>query len=232
MKALQATDAPAAVDTVTAFFQRGVDALGEGTRELAADVASARAEGPLTRAKLDAIVLPYAQALFDRAGVTVYGAGFIAAIGLLSDASGHLSWWQGPRHSKLELAAQNIGKEHIDYSELEWYRVPVSTGKPHIAGPHVDYLCSDEYTITVAYPVFVGGEFIGVHGMDVLLDAVEGELLPLLSGETGEITVINAVGRVLVSTNPHRATGDPVRDAGDTLTRYGCEGLPLAVLVS
>ncbi len=74
------------------------------------------------------------------------------------------------------LASQSLNKENIDYSALEWYRVPMTTGEPHVAGPYVDYLCSDEYTITIAVPADVDGERIGVAGLDLLVSAVERDL--------------------------------------------------------
>ena len=142
-----------------------------------------------------------------------------------------MAWWQGADRGKLVLAAQSVNKEAIDYSELEWYRVPHQTGEAHVAGPYVDYLCSDEYTITVASPVFLDGEFVGVAGLDLLIDQVERDLTPRLAPHGTDISIVNGVGRVLLSTSPHRETGDTVRGTElDALTRTECPGMALAVL--
>ena len=174
---------------------------------------------------------PYAKKTLALTSVPVYGAGFIAAIDLLADSRSHLAWWQGKNQSQLILASQSVNKELIDYSELEWYRVPMVSGKPHVAGPHVDYLCSDEYTITVAVPVPGEGSFAGVAGLDLLIDAVERDLTPQLRAMGGEVTLVNAVGRVVISTDPSWATGDSVKGSRlAELPRASCEGVALDVI--
>jgi len=165
--------------------------------------------------------------------VRVYGAGFIAAIGLLTDERHHLSWWQGEEPKRLLLAAQSVNKEHIDYSELEWFRVPMETGRGHVAGPYVDYLCSDEYTITVAAPVHIDTVFVGVAGLDLLIDSIERQLLPQLAELGDKVTVINSVGRVVVSTDPHHAAGDAVRSGAlAELARTACDGVALEIIAA
>lgn len=189
-------------------------------------------EGPLTRAKLDAIVEPYAAQTLGLHDVPVYGAGFIAAIDLLADAHSHLAWWQGDDHRKLVLASQSVNKEYIDYSELEWYRVPMSTGSPHVAGPHVDYLCSDEYTITIAVPAEAHGARLGVAGLDLLVSDVERELTPRFTALGQQVTLTNGMGRVVVSTDPRCATGDSVRGSRlAELPRVSCDGVALDLII-
>ena len=221
------------VDLVTEYFGRAIDALASWNSALAVEIADVRQTAPLTSDRLDAIVEPDAQAIFDAVDLPVYGAGFIAALDSLADANSHLAWWQGPERTQLVLAAQSVNKEHIDYSELEWYRVPLATGQPHVAGPYVDYLCSDEYTITVAAPVHIDGEFVGAVALDLLIDRVERDLTPRLAAFGNDISIVNGVGRVLLSTSAARATGDTIR--GDDLSRfdrYACTGMALDVLIA
>ena len=45
------------------------------------------------------------------------------------------------------------------------------TGTRHLTGPYVDYVCTDDYTITVTTPVRVDGEMVGVVGTDALRGA-------------------------------------------------------------
>lgn len=221
------------VDLVTEYFGRAIDALASWNNALAAEIADLRRTAPLTSDRLDALVEPDAQAIFDAIDLPVYGAGFIAALDSLADANSHLAWWQGPERTQLVLAAQSVNKEHIDYSELEWYRVPLETGQPHVAGPYVDYLCSDEYTITVAAPVHVDGEFVGAVALDLLIDRVERDLTPRLAAFGDDISIVNGVGRVLLSTSPARATGDTIRgDDVDAFDRYPCTGMALDVLIA
>lgn len=225
------TAAESAAKVVGDYFREPLGALLDWRTDISADIQNARSIKPLTASRLDDIVAPYATRTFDVSVAPVYGAGFIAALDLLSDAHGHLAWWQGSERKKLVLAAQSLSKEQIDYSSLEWYRVPMLTAKPHVAGPYVDYLCSDEYTITVAVPVHIGDEFVGVAGLDLLVDSVEVELTPALAA-LGIVTIVNGVGRVVISTDPRRATGDSMRgDAVAGLERVSCDGIALDVLV-
>jgi len=222
----------AAATIVRDYFSSPIRALLGWVTPLAEQVAAAERSGPLTRAKIDALVRPYALETLDLPGVPVYGAGFIAAIDLLADAHSHLAWWQGEDRRQLVLASQSVNKENIDYSALEWYRVPMSTGNPHVAGPYVDYLCSDEYTITIAAPAEVDGTRIGVAGLDLLVAAVERELTPRFAALGHEVTLTNGVGRVVVSTDPRCATGDSVRGSRlASLPRVACEGVALDVIV-
>ncbi|MBO0979573.1 cache domain-containing protein [Microbacterium sp. SD291] len=222
----------AAAEIVQEYFSAPIRALLGWVGPFADQVAEVRRSGPLTSARIDALVEPHALETLDLRGVPVYGAGFIAAIDLLADAHSHLAWWQGEDRRQLVLASQSVNKENIDYSALEWYRVPMTSGEPHVAGPYVDYLCSDEYTITIAVPAEIGGELIGVAGLDLLVAAVEKELTPRFAALGHQVTLTNGVGRVVVSTDPRCATGDSVRGsrlAG--LPRVACPGVALDVIV-
>lgn len=226
------TIAPATTHSgiVAEYFGRAIAALDGWKAEFADDLRRARAEGPVTTDELDALVEPYAHRTFE-VDLPVYGAGFIAALDSLADARSHLAWWQGTARSQLLLAAQSVTKQHIDYSELEWYRVPQQTGEAHVAGPYVDYLCSDEYTITIASPVHLDGAFVGVAGLDLLIDQVERDLTPRLARFGGDISVVNGIGRLLLSTSSHRETGDSIRgDARAGLESFPCPGMALEVV--
>lgn len=227
------TTAPAAAaKIVEEYFGSPIRMLLSWIDPVSAELAEALRSGTLNRAKLDSIVEPYALRTLDLDGVPVYGAGFIAAIDVLSDAHSHLAWWQGEDRRRLVLASQSVNKEHIDYSELEWYRVPMSTGSPHVAGPYVDYLCSDEYTITVAVPATTDEVRLGVAGLDLLVSEVERELTPRFAALGQQVTLTNGVGRVVVSTDPRCATGDSVRGSRlADLPRVACAGVTLDVIV-
>ncbi|MDQ0613139.1 hypothetical protein QF046_000780 [Microbacterium sp. W4I4] len=233
MSTTATTTAPtAAARIVEDYFGSPIRTLLEWSDPFAIELSALAAVGTLNRARLDAAVEPHALRTLALPGVPVYGAGFIAAIDLLSDAQSHLAWWQGEDRRKLVLASQSVNKEHIDYSELEWYRVPMSTRVPHVAGPYVDYLCSDEYTITIAVPVISEGAPLGVAGLDLLVSEVERELTPRFAALGQQVTLTNGVGRVVVSTDPRCATGDSVRGSRlADLPRIACAGVALDVIV-
>lgn len=228
---MTAVDTATPTNIVTEYFGRAITELQSWKARFANELREARSRGPITTDVLDALVAPHALRTFDALDLPVYGSGFIAALDSLADARSHLAWWQGADRAQLVLAAQSVNKEHIDYSELEWYRVPQQTGEAHVAGPYVDYLCSDEYTITVAAPVLLDGEFVGVAGLDLLIDQVERDLTPRLAPFGDDISIVNGVGRVLLSTSLHRETGDSIRGAAlNALQRSACPGMALEVV--
>ena len=98
-----------------------------------------------------------------------------------------------------------------DYTTLEWWRVPSTHARPHITGPYVDYLCTDDYTLTLTMPVLHDGAMIGVVGADLYVNDIERALLPSVRsiGRAGD--VVNASGRVVVVDRPHRPTGSVLR---------------------
>lgn len=171
-------------------------------------------------------------------GALVIGAGFVAAPGFLSDAEWHLAWWLGHANTfgvgtadpsiRRLLAEEDPNSESFrDYTTLEWWRVPTTTGAPHITGPYVDYLCTDDYTLTLTMPAYNGDRLIGVVGADLYVNDVERELLPRVRG-LAAATLVNASGRVVVSTDPHRPTGSLLRTGGD---RIPCATAGLALVL-
>ncbi|WOF23242.1 cache domain-containing protein [Microbacterium betulae] len=222
-----------AASIVESYFRAPVTALVDTAEVLSADLGGTRGASPLTASSLDGLVRPHAMSLLALPGVAAYGAGFIAALDLVDGARGHLAWWQGSARTRLVLASQPLGKERIDYSDMEWFRVPLRTGAPHVAGPYVDYLCSDEYTVTISAPVTTtGGVFAGVAALDILVDSIERDLTPRLEQIGRPVTLVNGVGRVVVSTDHRSAAGDSVRGSRlAALPRTACGDVALDVIV-
>ncbi|WP_397427922.1 cache domain-containing protein [Pseudolysinimonas sp.] len=160
-------------------------------------------------------------------GALVIGAGFVATPGFLHDAEWHLAWWLGHANTfgvgsadpsiRRLLAEEDPGSESFrDYTTLEWWRVPTTTGARHVTGPYVDYLCTDDYTLTLTMPAHHGDRLIGVVGADLYVNDVERALLAHVRGLPAA-TIVNASGRVVVSTDPHRPTGSLLRNAAERI---------------
>lgn len=171
-------------------------------------------------------------------GALVIGAGFVATPGFLPDAEWHLAWWLGHSNTfgvgsadpaiRRLLAEENPQSESFrDYTTLEWWRVPTTTGARHVTGPYVDYLCTDDYTLTLTMPAHHGDRLIGVVGADLYVNEVERALLAHLRGLEAA-TVVNASGRVVVSTDPHRPTGSLLRTSGE---RIPCATVGVALVL-
>ncbi|MEU3840346.1 cache domain-containing protein [Streptomyces sp. NPDC028635] len=140
----------------------------------------------------------------------ISGTGFVAAPGLLADVPGWLEWWQcGPEGDVRPLLPDLDPQQsaYSDYTHWEWFALPRDTGRRAVAGPYVDYLCSDEYSLTLSAPVTVAGRFAGVAAADVYLRHFETAVLPLLRTLRPPARLVNARGRVAASADPAHLAG-------------------------
>jgi len=160
--------------------------------------------------EIDAIAI----AMLGEVDGIIPGAGFIAAPQTLSDAPRWLQWWmQGRNGSPQRLVAElDPSRDRFyDYTELPWFAVPARTGRRHVTGPYVDYVCSDEYALTFTEPIFDDGVFVGVAGADVFVNRYETLTLPPLRSLPAAAALVNAQGRVIVSNTARLLTGSLVR---------------------
>ncbi|QWF79530.1 cache domain-containing protein [Amycolatopsis sp. CA-230715] len=152
----------------------------------------------------------------DCLGGLVVGAGFVAAPDILADQRFGFEWWTsdpaGGPPSQLFISLDPASPTFLDYTRQSWFTVPRDTGKRHINGPYVDYLCTDEYTLTFTVPARRDGVFAGVVGADVFVRQVERALQPKLRPLGGRAALVNAQGRVIVSNSARLATGSLLRD--------------------
>jgi len=177
-------------------------------------------------AGIDALVETLVVPDLSRDGALIIGAGFVAQPGFIPDAPWHLAWWLGhantfgvtgpaaPALRRLVAVEDEHSESFRDYTTLEWWRVPAATGERHITGPYVDYLCTDDYTLTSTMPAFRDGEMIGVVGADLYVNDIERTLLPAVRGAGRRAALVNASGRVVVASDSSRATGSLIRRGG------------------
>lgn len=172
---------------------------------------------------IDALVEELVVPDLSRDGALIIGAGFVAQPGFIPDAPWHLAWWLGhantfgwtgpavPELRRLIAIEDEQSESFRDYTTLEWWRVPATTHERHITGPYVDYLCTDDYTLTSTTPAFRDGEMIGVVGADLYVNDIERALLPAVRGAGRRAALVNASGRVVVASDSSRATGSLIR---------------------
>ncbi|MFE9095737.1 cache domain-containing protein [Streptomyces sp. NPDC007264] len=177
----------------------------------------------------------------------VSGVGFVAAPGLLSDVPAWLEWWQSGGDGEVRPLLPDLDPEHSaysDYTHWDWFALPRDTGRRAVAGPYVDYLCSDEYSLTLSAPVHVEGRFTGVAAADVYLRHFEAVVLPLLRALPGAAHLVNARGRVAASADPGHLAGSLTKgpdfaaalEQGRPGTWRGlrlipCDGVPLVLVL-
>lgn len=195
--------------------------LVDGWRDAVEAELSGTSSSSPTAAELDPIVATLVRPALDDTRALITGAGFVAAPGFLADAPWHLAWWLSGTNTfraapdagvrRLEAVSDPDSEQFRDYTTLEWWRVPARTGTRHLTGPYVDYLCTDDYTVTITTPVTVDGDMVGLVGTDAYVARLEQELLPVIRESGHPCTLVNASGRIVASTDPRRATGALLR---------------------
>lgn len=212
----------ACIDIVSEVFTATLGRLDSWRDEL---VLAVDTQSP-TRRTIDELVESLVLPSLTMPDTNIIGAGFVSAPGFLPDAYWHLAWWLGEQNTigfdtgtvapirRLETVTDPTSDRFRDYTNLEWWRVPERTGSPHITGPYVDYLCTDEYTLTVTMPVYASSNLIGMIGADSYVKQIEALLLPHLYEVGCGANVVNASGRVVASSDPHHAPGSILRIAG------------------
>ena len=228
----------AAVDGLRGVADQLLLPFSQGAAPAAADVAPI--DGPVRQ-------------ILDVPRSPLVGAGLVVAPDVLADARHWMQWWTRdgagrPRQLQPELDAEE--ESFFDYTVLPWFTVPRDTGRRHVTGPYVDWLCTQEYTLTFTVPVFGthpdrGRCHLGVVGADIVASWLERRLLPLLHRMDGPVALVNAEGRVVVANRPALVTGavlrqvdvpalwrrDPeTRPAGDAVL-HRLPDLPLGVLL-
>lgn len=141
------------------------------------------------------------------------GAGVVPAPGVLADAPYWLEWWwrePGGAVRPLRVNLDPAEPDFFDYPHNEWFAAPVSRRSPHVAGPYVDYVCTNEYTFTLSVPVRDGDHVLGVVATDVLCDRVEQLVMPILCAEPEPAALVNADGRVIAATTTDVVPGVPL----------------------
>ncbi|MEJ6555082.1 cache domain-containing protein [Microbacterium esteraromaticum] len=205
-----------AIKAVDEFFAGVFDPFQVWAPSLNAELVARLTSGPLSGPQLVAMVADRTLEILNETDRPLYGAGFCLGADLISDGS-PLAWWQGDDRTLIASSIFGSGHTAISLYGLEWYRVPEATGRRHIAGPFVDYLCSNQLNLTVSMPIVIDGRMVGIAGADVLVSEFERALLPRFTGT--RMTLVNDHGRVVISTDPDYETGDRLAEMGaaDTL---------------
>jgi methyl-accepting chemotaxis protein-like sensor len=140
----------------------------------------------------------------------VAGAGVITAPDLLRDAPRWLEWWWTTASGTPEALRVNLdpsAPDFYDYTTADWYATPERTLARRVAGPYVDYACTNEYAITLSLPIRSGDRVLGMAAADVLVSSLERKVLPVLAAIGHPSALASADGRVIASNSPAWAPG-------------------------
>ena len=207
--------------TVTPDVTPGLTDLVEGMRSATGRIAAAVESGlaaydPARRGDLADVEAVVRDLLGDREEL-VHGGGFVSAPDVLADAPWWLEWfaWDAGSVQRLVSETDPAGAHFFDYTLMPWYAGPRDREAPDgvVTGPYVDYLCTDDYTLTFTRAVRrPDGSFAGVAGVDVRVSAVEQHVLPALRATGRVLALVNDLGRVVVSTSATLLSGGLVDD--------------------
>ena len=193
------------VDEIAAVFA-SLEALG---REFADGCASATAE---ERQLACANLGPYKSdilAILDRFPETTAGAGLIVVPGILADAQRWIDWWwrePGQPPKQLKVNVNPTSPDSLDYAAEEWFARPAESGMRTAVGPYVDYLCTNDYTVTLSVPIDSNG-IVAIAAADILVASIEAMVLPAFCQADFPVLLINELGRVIVSNLPDYPPG-------------------------
>ncbi|KQX05424.1 MULTISPECIES: cache domain-containing protein [unclassified Leifsonia] len=192
---------------------------------------------PSSSASVDDLVSSRVLPELVRDNPLLVGAGFIAAPGVVAGRAVRFAWWLGPldagplfgsttEPTRLDLTTRSHAEYLRDVRALEWYATPAETQATHVTGPYVDHLCTCDYILTLTMPVTLGERMLGVVGADIAVRRLERELLPLLLLIDEPLALVNADGRVIISTD---AVAQPGALVSSVAERFVCAGTPLAI---
>ncbi|PWC03613.1 hypothetical protein [Agromyces badenianii] len=194
-------------------------------------------------AELDAVVAELVLPRLTEPDPLLVGAGFIADGEIVRDRDVHFAWWLGALEAnpvlgsttaptRLDLSTRGYTEYLRDFRALEWYSIPASTRRTHVTGPYVDHLCTCDYILTLTMPVHArpgtGTGTVGVVGADITVRRLERELLAAFLDVPERLALVNAAGRIVLSTDPALPVGQLTGGAART---EACQGTPFRVLV-
>ncbi len=194
--------------------------------------------------RADLAIEKHCLTLLETADPPLAGAGVVVAPYVLTDDPYWLEWWlAGPDDAPGDASrlAADLNPDSVsfrDYTSLAWFEEPQRTGARTITGPYVDYLCTDQYTLTFTAPLNGDERFLGVAGVDVLARWFEQHLFTVVDtgGHLADgCVVVNRAGRVVACPSGTWVTGDLIRELGPDRTAgpewqvTDCPGTPFVV---
>ncbi|GAA5630010.1 hypothetical protein PJ15_0809 [Acinetobacter sp. neg1] len=135
-----------------------------------------------------------------------------------------LEWWYKKENQLQQAQLENYqnAQRFLDFRTFEWFQQPAKNKQPCTYGPYVDYICNGAYTITMAHPVMIQDQFVGVIAIDVLVSALEKVLLPKLKNIKQKAVITNNIARVITSNDISIRTGTLLKN----LTHKSLNSLP------
>lgn len=201
--------------SIDAVLESTARALGRSLEGVFADLDRLAAattrilEGPGTsRTKLESLK-PVVEDIVLQHGGLVDSAGVSVGRGLFSDADAWHQWWSLVGE-KLVFIPHNLNPASInfyDYTEMTWYERPMSSGRPELIGPYIDFGGADMKIVTASQPVLQDQRPVAVAGADLSMESIERTFLLNLGRREEHVALITETGKVVASNSARFAPG-------------------------
>ena len=194
---------------VAEWFSRIIDDLARLADESSAAMALARGKRPaLTPRDLKATG-PAAARFLDK-HPEHEAAGIILRPGVVG-ADGEIEWWKRDLDGSLRTILFSLTPHtagFYDFETLEWFSNVVTTGRPTLTGPYVDYAGMDKYIVTTTVPLRDGEKIVGAAGCDIEMRALEPALMPLLRRVKADVAIVSQHDRIVLGNSGRFLVGN------------------------
>jgi len=140
-------------------------------------------------------------------------AGIVLGPGIVDNNLGAVEWWlrgdAGATH-RLVLNLSPADPGFYDFVTYEWFAEVVSTGKPAIQGPYLDYAGMDRYIVTAMVPLSLDGVLIGTAGCDTEVRDLEAIVMPILRTIPADAALVSKFDRIILGNSGRFLVGNRV----------------------
>jgi len=165
----------------------------------------------LTERHLRAIQ-PAAATFLNRHAFPV-AAGIVLGPDLADNNVGAVEWWRRGDSGSTQRIVFNLSREDpgfYDFVTYEWFAEVVSTGKPAIQGPYLDYAGMDKYILTSMVPLSLDGMLIGTAGCDTEVRELETVIMPILRTIPEDAALVSKFDRIILGNSGRFLVGNRV----------------------
>ena len=165
----------------------------------------------LTERDLRAIQ-PAAVAFLNRHTIPM-AAGIVLGPEVVDSTVGAIEFWRRGDVGSTERIVFNLSPDDpgfYDFVTFEWFNEVVSTGKPAIQGPYLDYAGMDKYILTAMVPLSLDGVLIGTAGCDTEVRELERVVMPILRTIPGDAALVSKFDRIILGNSSRFHVGNRV----------------------
>lgn len=250
---MNASQALAALDAAICQWDRDVRTLAQAISELIASENAGLLAGP-TPARMQwtpraTLVSRELSTDFMARHTGALGAGATLAAEAFEPGTDLLPWWLSavPAPVRLSQKMSPSTVRSYDHQHQPYFVQVRERADSALWGPYVDYLCADEYVMTLAAPLMIPAAPLGAHaehnthaahterrvgvaGFDLRVEDLESLLMPWLMRLPRNSALLSGAGRVLLANSGQFLVGERPSPGQHHLVEVGPPGLGLRLL--